>query len=142
MGKNMKKEIYYKITDAKTLQDEYDHLCSLELVDKTLCELRRNDQLLHTEREYIILKVLVKRYFDENEHFLREEMFTTKVLSHKEIQDVVDKRIESIFFDLQEMLGIKSGDILPEEQVELEQLCSQLAVEIAALVRKVIASQE
>lgn len=142
MVKDIKKEVYYKITDAKTLQDKYDHLCSLEHADKTLCELHRNDQLLHTEREYIILKVVVKRYFNENEHFLREEMFTTKVLSLKEIQDVVDKRIESIFFDLQEMLGIKSGDISPEEQVELEQLSSQLAVEMAALIRKVIASQE
>ncbi|MBP3628324.1 MAG: hypothetical protein J6I95_02510, partial [Anaerotignum sp.] len=70
----MKKEIYYKITDAKTLRDEYDHIYSLYQADQTLAELENNDKLSGVERKYYILKVIVKRHFDNNNNFLREEI--------------------------------------------------------------------
>lgn len=138
----MKKEIYYKITDAKTLRDEYDHIYSLYQADQTLAELENNDKLSGAERKYYILKVIVKRHFDNNNNFLREEMFTTRVLTHEEIKKIVDAHIDSIFCDLQEMVGIKSGDITPLDQFDMEQITTQLTSEMTALIRKVLDSQE
>lgn len=138
----MKKNIYYKIMDAKTLHDEYEHIYSLHQADQTLAELEKNDKLSGTEREYYILKVVVKRHFDENNNFLREEMVTTRVLTHEEIKKVVDAHIDSIFCDLQKMLGIKSGDISPLDQFDMEQISTQLSGEMTALIRKVLDSQE
>lgn len=138
----MKKEIYYKITDAKTLRDEYDHIYSLYQADQTLAELENNDKLSGAERKYYILKVIVKRHFDNNNNFLREEMFTTRVLTHEEIKKIVDAHIDSIFCDLQEMVGIKSGDISPLDQFDMEQITTQLTSEMTALIRKVLDSQE
>ena len=138
----MKKEIYYKITDAKTLRDEYDHIYSLYQADQTLAELENNDKLSGVERKYYILKVIVKRHFDNNNNFLREEMFTTRVLTHEEIKIIVDAHIDSIFCDLQEMVGIKSGDISPLDQFDMEQITTQLTSEMTALIRKVLDSQE
>ena len=138
----MKKEIYYKITDAKTLRDEYDHIYSLYQADQTLAELENNDKLSGAERKYYILKVIVKRHFDNNNNFLREEMFTTRVLPHEEIKKIVDAHIDSIFCDLQEMVGIKSGDISPLDQFDMEQITTQLTSEMTALIRKVLDSQE
>ena len=138
----MKKEIYYKITDAKTLRDEYDHIYSLYQADQTLAELENNDKLSGVERKYYILKVIVKRHFDNNNNFLREEMFTTRVLTHEEIKKIVDAHIDSIFCDLQEMVGIKSGDISPLDQFDMEQITTQLTSEMTALIRKVLDSQE
>lgn len=138
----MKKNIYYKIMDAKTLHDEYEHIYSLHQADQTLAELEKNNKLSGTEREYYILKVVVKRHFDENNNFLREEMVTTRVLTHEEIKKVVDAHIDSIFCDLQKMLGIKSGDISPLDQFDMEQISTQLSGEMTALIRKVLDSQE
>ena len=138
----MKKEIYYKITEAKTLRDEYDHIYSLYQADQTLAELENNDKLSGAERKYYILKVIVKRHFDNNNNFLREEMFTTRVLTHEEIKKIVDAHIDSIFCDLQEMVGIKSGDISPLDQFDMEQITTQLTSEMTALIRKVLDSQE
>lgn len=138
----MKKNIYYKIMDAKTLHDEYEHIYSLHQADQTLAELEKKDKLSGTEREYYILKVVVKRHFDENNNFLREEMVTTRVLTHEEIKKVVDAHIDSIFCDLQKMLGIKSGDISPLDQFDMEQISTQLSGEMTALIRKVLDSQE
>lgn len=141
-GSMMKKEIYYKIMDAKTLRDEYEHIYSLYQADQTLAELENNDKLSGVERKYYILKVIVKRHFDENNNFLREEMFTTRVLTHDEIKKIVDAHIDSIFCDLQNMLGIKSGDISPLDQFDMDQITTQLSVEMTALIRKVLDSQE
>lgn len=138
----MKKDVYYKIMDAKTLQDEYEHIYSLYQADQTLEELKNNDKLTGVERKFYILKVIVKRYFDDNNNFIREEMLTIRVLTHEEIQKVVDMHIDSIFCDLQKMLGIKSGDITPLDQFDLEQLTAQLSGEMTALIRKVLDSQE
>ena len=138
----MKKEIYYKIMDSKTLRDEYDHIYSLYQADQTLAELENNDKLSGKERMFYILKVIVKRHFDENNNFLREEMFTTRVLTHSEIKKIVDAHIDSIFHDLQEMLGIKSGDISPLDQFDMDQITTQLSIEMTALIRKVLDSQE
>lgn len=138
----MKKEIYYKITDAKTLRDEYDHIYSLYQADQTLAELENNDKLSGVERKYYILKVIVKRHFDNNNNFLREEILTTRVLTHEEIKKIVDAHIDSIFCDLQEMVGIKSGDISPLDQFDMEQITTQLTSEMTALIRKVLDSQE
>ncbi len=138
----MKKNIYYKIMDAKTLHDEYEHIYSLHQADQTLAELEKKDKLSGTEREYYILKVVVKRHFDENNNFLREEMVTTRVLTHEEIKKVVDAHIDSIFCDLQKMLGIKSGDISPLDQFDMEQISTQLRGEMTVLIRKVLDSQE
>ena len=84
----------------------------------------------------------MKRHFDENNNFLREEMFTTRVLTHDEIKKIVDAHIDSIFCDLQNMLGIKSGDISPLDQFDMDQVTTQLSVEMTALIRKVLDSQE
>lgn len=138
----MKKDIYYKIMDAKTLHDEYEHIYSLYQADQTLAELENTDKLSGVDRKYYILKVVVKRHFDENNNFLREEMFTTRVLTHDEIKKVVDTHIDSIFCDLQSMLGIKSGDISPIDQFDMEQITTQLSSEMTALIRKVLDSQE